>query len=155
MSELLTHRFDRIVKENLAKRKEMTDVLIGSALDADLFNRKGTGLKTILSKTGRVTDFKGIYGFVEKGKVVYLDESSYVIKRILRHYKGTSKYQLKLAHIILNVKKEKRPTYSIKDALNEMAKMKILFLDLPDDLERQLTTLYLQCQYECVYNRFD
>ena len=155
MKQSLALRFNRIIKENLPSRKEMMSVLMENALPADIFYRKGMGVKSILKHTGRLTDFKGIYGFVKNGKVVYLDESSYVIRRLVRHYKGNSKYQLKLAHTILEIHKPNNPSYTIKDALKEMKVMRIVFMDVPDDLERQLTILYLQCQYECIYNRFE
>ncbi len=151
MKQPLALRFDRIVKENLPKRKTMMEVLMESALSANLFFEKGMGVQSILKQTGRLTDFKGIYGFILEGKMVYIDESAYVIRRIVRQFKGNSRYQKKLAHTICSIKK----SYSEKDALEEMKKMKIVFLDLPDDLERQITTLYLQCQFECVYNRFE
>ncbi|WP_421764318.1 hypothetical protein [Ekhidna sp.] len=155
MKQPLALRFDRIVKENLPKRKKMMEVLRDSALSAELFNKKGFGLKSILDLTGRITDFKGIYGFIENDKLVYIDESSYVIRRIIRQFKGTSKYQKKLANTMVELHSAERPFYSISDALNAMAEMNIIFMDLPDDLERQITTLYLQCQFECIYNRFD
>lgn len=155
MKQPLALRFDRIVKENLSKRKEMIAVLKESALEAELFNKKGFGLKSILKLTGRVTDFKGIYGLIENDKLVYIDESSYVIKRIIRQFKGSSKYQKKLAHTMVALHRTEQPFYTISDAMNAMASMKIIFMDLPDDLERQITTLYLQCQFECIYNRFD
>ncbi|SNS99834.1 hypothetical protein SAMN05421640_1947 [Ekhidna lutea] len=155
MKQSLALRFDRIIKENLPKRKEMISVLSDSALGADLFARKGMGVKSILQQTGRLTDFKGIYGFIENDKIVFIDESSYVIRRVLRQYKGNSKYQQKLAHTMVNLHQDKQPFYTVSDSLKAMRKMKIIFMDVPDDLERQLTTLYLQCQYECIYNRFE
>ncbi|WP_420577198.1 hypothetical protein [Ekhidna sp.] len=155
MEQPLALRFDRIVNENLPKRKEMISVLKESAMPADVFYKKGNGVKSILKKTGRLSDFKGIYGFIDDGKLIYIDESSYVIRRLVRHFKGNSKYQQKLAYVMAGIHKEANPFYTITDALEAMKKMKIIFIDVPDDLERQLTTLYLQCQYECRYNRFD
>lgn len=155
MKQSLALRFDRIIKENLPNRKEMMSVLIENALPSAVFYQKGMGVKSILKKTGRITDFKGIYGFIKHGKVVYLDESSYVIKRLVRHYKGNSKYQRKLAHIMVDIHQQNKPFYTVTDALKEMEEMRIIFLDMPDDLERHITTLYLQCQFECIYNRFE
>ncbi|MEP0985377.1 hypothetical protein [Ekhidna sp.] len=155
MKQSLALRFDRIIKENLPKRKKMMDVLFESALPAELFYEKGVGVQSILKHTGRLTDFKGIYGFVEGDKVVYIDESAYVIRRIIRLYKGNSKYQKKLAHTISSIRTLSQPAYKPKDALREMAQMKVVFMDVPDDLERRITTLFLQCQYECIYNRFE
>ena len=155
MKQPLAQRFERIVKENLSKRKQMISVLLESPLDSEMFYRKGMGVKSILKSTGRLTDFKGIYGFIENGKVVYIDESSYVIRRILRHYKGNSKYQRKLAHIMTSLHSRNQSLYLVTDAIEAMKKMKLIFMDVPDDLERQLTTLYFQCHFECIYNRFD
>ncbi|WP_370089154.1 hypothetical protein [Ekhidna sp.] len=155
MKQPLAQRFERIIKENLPKRKQMMSVLLESPLDSEVFYQKGMGVKSILKSIGRLTDFKGIYAFIENGKVVYIDESSYVIRRILRHYKGNSKYQRKLAHVMTSIHNQNQPLYMVADAIDAMKKMKLIFMDVPDDLERQLTTLYFQCQYECIYNRFD
>lgn len=92
---------------------------------------------------------------MDEDKLVYIDESSYVIRRLVRHFKGNSKYQKKLAHVMAFTHQVFDPTYTMSDALKAMQKMKIIYMDVPDDLERQLTTLYLQCQYECRYNRFE
>ncbi|WP_436515134.1 hypothetical protein [Ekhidna sp. To15] len=151
MKQPLALRFDRIIKENLPKRANMMQVLMDSALSADLFYEKGMGVQSILKQIGRLTDFKGIYGFIEGDKMAYIDESAYVIRRIVRQFKGNSKYQMKLAHTICSIK----ASHSESEALDEMKKMKIVFMDVPDDLERQITTLYLQCQFECIYNRFE
>jgi hypothetical protein len=124
-------------------------------MPSNLFFEKGMGVKSILKKTGRLTDFKGIYGFIEGGKIVYIDESSYVIRRLVRHFKGNSKYQRKLAQIMVELHKESQSFYTETNALEAMKKMKIIYIDLPDDLERQITTLYLQCQFECTYNHFE
>jgi len=155
VTELLASRFDRIINENLPKRREMMDVLVGNALDADLFASKGNGIQTVLAKMGRISDFKGIYAFIENGKVVFLDESSYVTRRVIRQFKGNSKYQMKLAAAMTEIKKMSQPLYTMSDAIKEMEEMKVAFLDLPDNLERRITTLYLQCHYECIYNRLD
>lgn len=155
MEQSLALRFSRIVNENLPKRKEMIRVLMENAMSAELFYKKGNGVKHILSKTGRLTDFKGIYGFIKEGKLIYIDESAYVIRRLVRQFKGNSKYQLKLASIMVATHQSFDPAYTTSHALKEMKKMKIIFLDVPDDLERQITTLYLQCQFECRYNKFD
>ncbi len=155
MKQPLAQRFERIVKENLPKRSEMISVLRGSSIASDVFHQKGMGVKSILKLIGRLTDFKGIYGFIENDKIVFIDESSYVIRRILRHYKGNSKYQRKLAHIMVSVHQPNQSFYTVTDALTSMKKMQIIFMDVPDDLERQITTLYLQCQFECIYNRFE
>lgn len=155
MKQSLALRFDRIIKENLHKRREMISVLRENPVPSSLFHKKGMGVKSILKKTGRLTDFKGIYCFIEDGKIVYIDESSYVIRRLVRQYKGNSKYQRKLAQIMVDLHKESQPFYTESDALKAMRKMQIIFMDLPDDLERQITTLYLQCQYECIYNHFE
>ncbi|WP_425390285.1 hypothetical protein [Ekhidna sp.] len=154
MKQPLALRFDRIVKENLPKRSEMMQVLKESAIDSSIFYEKGNGVRSVLEHTGRLTDFKGIYGFIENDKLVFIDESSYVIRRLIRQFKGNSKYQMKLAHLMLDYHGS-QSDYTAKDALAAMKKMKIVFMDVPDDLERQITTLYLQCQYECRYNRFD
>lgn len=130
-------------------------MLLESPLETEVFYKRGIGVKSILKSTGRLTDFKGIYGFIENGKVVYIDESSYVIRRILRHYKGNSKYQRKLAHVMTSIHSQNQPLYLVTDAIAAMEKMQLVFMDVPDDLERQLTTLYFQCQFECIYNRFD
>jgi len=155
MKQSLALRFDRIIKENLPKRSEMIVVLKENPIPTNLFFEKGMGVKSILKKTGRLTDFKGIYCFIEKGKIVYIDESSYVIRRLVRQFKGNSKYQRKLAQIMVDMHKESQPFYTESNALGAMKKMQIMFMDLPDDLERQITTLYLQCQYECTYNHFE
>lgn len=155
MKQPLALRFDRIIKENLPKRKKMMDVLMESALEANLFYEKGMGVRSILKQTGRLTDFKGIYGFIDGNKIVYIDESAYVIRRIVRQFKGNSKYQMKLAHTVSAIKSLNNSSFNTQDALVEMRKMKVIFMDVPDDLERQVTALYLQCQYECIYNRFE
>lgn len=155
MEQPLALRFERIVKENLPKRKEMIRVLNENTMPASLFYQKGNGVKSILKHTGRLTDFKGVYGFLDDGKLIYIDESSYVIRRLVRQFKGNSKYQLKLASIMVSTHQSTDPFYTITKALQHMKKMKIIFMDVPDDLERQLTTLYLQCQFECRYNRLD
>lgn len=154
-TESLALRFDRIVNENLPKRLEMFKVLMEKPHSSKLFSTHGVGLKTILTHLGRIQDFKGIYAFIKDGRPVYIDESAYAANRVLRHYKGTTKYQLKLAHLILEAKQETDPNYSLKEAKTELSRFDVLFLDLPDDLERQITTIYLQCQFDCVYNRYD
>ena len=155
MEQPLALRFERIVNENLPKRKEMVRVLKENAMPADLFYKKGNGVKSILEKTGRLTDFKGIYGFLDEDKLIYIDESSYVIRRLVRQFKGNSKYQLKLASLMVATHQPSDPSYTTASALKKMKEMKIIFMDVPDDLERQITTLYLQCQFECRYNRVD
>lgn len=133
----------------------MISVLKESAIPADIFYKKGNGVKSILKKTGRLSDFKGIYGFIENEKLIYFDESSYVIRRLVRQFKGNSKYQQKLANVMVDAHRHMNGFYTVSNALEAMKKMKIIFMDVPDDLERQLTTLYLQCQYECRYNRIE
>lgn len=155
MKQPLALRFDRIVKDNLPKRMEMLNVLKDGAFSAEIFWKKGNGVKSVLEHMGRLSDFKGIYAFIENDKFIYIDESSYVIRRLIRHYKGNSKYQMKLAHLMVNTNKEMQPFYTISDAIKVMENMRIVFIDVPDELERQLTTLYLQCQFECKYNRFE
>lgn len=130
------------------------DILIDKAADAKMFSEKRKGLKTILSETGRLVDLKGIYAFIENAKVVYLDESSYVFQRVIRQFKGSSKYQKRLAHLMVEINKTDLPSYDTEMAIEQMKQMKIAFMDIPDDLERKVTTLYLQCQYECIYNNF-
>ncbi len=155
MKQSLALRFDRIFKENLPKRKKMISVLVENPIEGKIFYKKGSGVKSILQQTGRLTDFKGIYAFIHKEKLVFIDESSYVLRRIMRQFKGNSKYQQKLAYTMMKVHQETDPSYTKSDALKAMHKMQLIFMDVPDDLERQLTTLYLQCQFECIYNRFD
>ena len=125
------------------------------ALPAKTFSQPGIGIKLVLKKLGRVTDFKGIYIFIQNGKPVYIDESSYVVRRLLRHFKGSTRYQRKLANTITYLKKKNNPLFLVSDALAEMEEMQIVFMELPDDLERKITTLYLQSQYDCLYNMFE
>lgn len=154
-TESLSHRFHRIVSENLPKRLEMMNVLLENPLDNKLFSTKGQGLNTILKELGRIQDFKGVYGFVLDGRVVYLDESSYVLKRILRQYKGTTKYQQQLLHLIDAARKEISPTDSLSIAKEQMSQMGIVIMEIPDDLERELTAVYLKCELDCLYNRYE
>lgn len=155
MSKSVSNRFDRIVNENLSKRLEMLEVLMESALPAQTFSRGGIGIKSILKEIGRITDFKGIYVFLKNGKPVYIDESAYVIKRLLRQFKGSTKYQRKLANTITDLKKKSDLLFLTSNAIQEMEEMEIVFMDLSDDLERKITTLYFQSQYDCVYNMFE
>lgn len=71
----------------------MFKLLMEQPIDHRMFAKKGQGLKTILKELGRLQDFKGIYGFILDHQLVYIDDSSYVLKRVLRQYKGTTKYQ--------------------------------------------------------------
>lgn len=155
MSKSISNRFDRIVNDNLPKRLEMLEVLMESALSAQTFSRSGVGIKTLLNELGLISDFKGIYVFIKNRKPVYIDESSYVIRRLLRHFKGSTSYQRKLAKTIADLKKKNNPTFLVSDAIEEMERMQIVVMDMPDDLERRITALYYQSQYDCVYNMFE
>ncbi len=155
MSKSVSNRFDRIVNDNLPKRLKMLEILMESALPAETFARSGVGIKSVLKELGRISDFKGIYVFVQHGKPVYIDESSYVIKRLLRQFKGSARYQRKLANMITELKRKNNPQFIVSEALKEMENMHIVFMDAPDDLERKITALYFQSQYDCIYNMFE
>ncbi len=144
------HRFHRIINESLPKRLEMMNVLVKNAISTEGFYRKGSGLQAVLDETGRVDDFMGIYAFVRKGQPVFIDESAYVLKRIIRHFKGSNKYQQKLAYIIAT--RDYGGEGAIHSSLVDMEKMRVAFMDIPDDLERKLTVLYFQAFYKCEYN---
>ena len=155
MSKSISNRFDRIVNDNLPKKLEMLEVLMENPFQADVFSRSGVGIMSVMKEIGRVTDFKGVYVFIQNNKPIYIDESSYVVKRLLRHFKGSTKYQKKLASTIADLKSKNRSTFTLNDALAEMREMHIVFMDVPDDLERKITTLYFQSQYDCIYNMFE
>ncbi|MEO9476527.1 MAG: hypothetical protein ABJG41_13375 [Cyclobacteriaceae bacterium] len=155
MSKILKNRFDRIVNENLPKQLKIYAVLAENPLHTDMFHQLGIGLKTVLKKLGRIDDFKGIYILLENCKPVYIDESSNVLQRILQQFKGSSKYQRKLAHTMANIKSANNSLYTVNEALEEMKNMNLVLLELPDDLEREITKLYLQCHFDCMYNIYE
>ncbi|MEP4534626.1 MAG: hypothetical protein ABJ004_16160 [Cyclobacteriaceae bacterium] len=155
MSKILKNRFDRIVKNNLPRQLKIYEVLAENPLQTGLFYQSGVGLKTILKKLGRIDDFKGIYILLENGKPVYIDESSNVLHRILQQFKGSSKYQRKLAHTMANIKSANNTLYTVNEALEDMKHMNVVLLELPDDLEREITKLYFQCHFDCVYNIYE
>lgn len=65
MEQSLALRFDRIIKENLPKRKGMVKILIENAMPADLFYKKGNGVQSILKKnrkTYRLQRYLRIHG---------------------------------------------------------------------------------------------
>lgn len=154
-SESLSHRFQRIVTENLPKRLEMFKVLMESPIDHRLFAQKRQGLKTIVKKLGRLQDFKGIYGFILDHQVVYIDDSSYVLKRVLRQYKGTNKYQRNLHQLIQDAREDLDIVNNGLVAEEQLHRMQIVVMEIPDDLERELTTVYLKCEFDCLYNRYE
>ena len=155
MSKILKNRFERIVNENLPKHLKIYEVLAENPMHTDMFYQPGVGLKTILKKLGRIDDFKGIYIFLENGQPVFTDESSNVLHRILQQFKGSSKYQRKLAHTMTNIKSTHNSLYTVNEALKEMKCMSLVLLELPDDLEREITKLYLQCHFDCLYNIYE
>lgn len=153
-TESLSHRFDRIVIDNLKKRHDMFKLLMKRPIPTDMFYESGSGLKTIFKELGRVQDFKGIYGFMLGTKLVFIDESSYVLRRVLRQFKGNTKYQRNLFNIILESREDADMISNMLVAEIQLQRMRLVFLEIPDDLERELTYIYLKCQYDCKFNRY-
>ncbi len=133
----------------------MFKLLMEQPIDHRMFAKKGQGLKTILKELGRLQDFKGIYGFILDHQLVYIDDSSYVLKRVLRQYKGTTKYQRNLLHLIQDAREDIDLINNPLVAEEQLHRMQVVIMEIPDDLERELTTIYLKCEFDCLYNRYE
>ena len=62
------------------------------------FCTRGTGIKTLLKRLGRITDFPGCYVLLQKGKPFYVGISRAVISRLRQHGLGRTHFDASLAY---------------------------------------------------------
>jgi hypothetical protein len=84
----------------------------------NMFFQKGNGIKTLLKKTGRLSDFRGIFLFVPKNRKLFLVlESENVLKEIQKIVRGKRKKDKAFLREIANI-------YGYKSALAGRAFLK-------------------------------
>ncbi|MBL6449512.1 hypothetical protein JMN32_24585 [Fulvivirga sp. 29W222] len=153
------HTFEEYTQEYLPKRLEVFKSLIGKAFKVkDLFG-KGQGEKSIIKKLGRLSDFKGVYAFIDDGEVIYVGTSEKVINRLSYHVKGYTKYQ---AHLAWELAKENNLYTDKKNKVPNLDKtkrmimnMKVLFMEVTSPVERHLLEIYSCMYFDCKFNFFE
>jgi len=143
----------------LPNRIKMIDSMLKHSFKVKKLFSKGTGEKGVIKKIGRVDDFKGFYGFVKKGKVIYVGTSEKVINRLTYQVKGHTKYQ---AHLAWELAKEHNiwinSKFKIPDldtAKEKIFKMDVFFMEVTSPIERYLLEPYAAMHYNCAFNSFE
>jgi hypothetical protein len=151
--------FEQYAHDILPEKLEKLKSMISEAYSVkDLFGKR-QGEKSIIKKLGRLSDFKGVYAFVDRGDIIYVGTSEKVINRLSYQIKGYTKYQAHLAwelakenELYIN-KKKKIP--NLDKAKRLMMNMKVLFLEVTSPIERHLLELYSCMYFNCKFNFFE
>ena len=64
------------------------------------FSTPGVGIRTILKRLGRSSDFAGCYVIMQKGRPMYVGISRGVVSRLRQHCNGTSHFSATLAYSV-------------------------------------------------------
>jgi len=153
------YTFENYAIDILPKRIEMIDSILKHAFKVKQLFTKGTGEKGVIKKLGRVDDFKGIYGFVKKGTVIYVGTSEKVINRLTYQVKGHTKYQAHLAWEIAKQNKlwvdKKIKIPDLNAAKEQIMKLDVFFMEVTSPVERYLLEAYAAMHYNCKFNSFE
>ncbi|MEX2336643.1 MAG: hypothetical protein WD555_05175 [Fulvivirga sp.] len=151
--------FEQYAHDILPEKLEKLKSMISEAYPVkDLFGKR-QGEKSIIKKLGRLSDFKGVYAFVDQGDIIYVGTSEKVINRLSYQIKGYTKYQ---AHLAWELAKEndlyinkKKKIPNLNKAKRLMMNMKVLFLEVTSPIERHLLELYSCMYFNCKFNFFE
>lgn len=148
--------FEDYTKDVLPGKFEEFKSMIGRAFRVkDLFGR-GQGEKSILKKIGRISDFKGVYAFIDEGEVIYVGTSEKVINRLSYQVKGYTKYQAHLAWELAKANdlyiNKKRKIPNLDKAKSMIMNMKVLFMEITSPIERHLFEIYSCMHFDCKFN---
>lgn len=64
------------------------------------FSTPGVGMRTILKRLGRSSDFAGCYVIMQEGRPMYVGISRGVVSRLRQHCNGTSHFSATLAYSV-------------------------------------------------------
>src|SRR5438046_2019519 len=73
---------------------------LGSPVPMSSFCKQGFGVKAILSRLGRNTDFSGCYVLLREGKPFYVGISRTVVQRLRQHVTGKTHFDASLAYLM-------------------------------------------------------
>ncbi|MBL3657579.1 hypothetical protein [Fulvivirga sediminis] len=151
--------FEDYAQDILPRRMEMLNSLLKHPFPVKSLFGKGQGEKNVIKKIGRVSDFKGLYAFIQNDEVIYVGTSEKVVNRLSYQVKGYTKYQ---AHLAWEIAKEydlytnkKQGTPNLKKAKNIIMNMHVIFLEITSPLERHLMEVYSCMKFDCKFNIFE
>ncbi|UII20045.1 hypothetical protein [Fulvivirga ligni] len=151
--------FEDYAQDILPRRLEMIKSLMKTPFPVKKLFGQGQGEKNVIKKLGRMSDFKGLYAFLQNDEIVYVGTSEKVINRLSYQVKGYTKYQAHLAwelakaHGLYTNKKLQTP--NLKKAKNIIMNMNVIFLEITSPIERHLMEIYSCMKFDCKFNFFD
>ncbi|MDX1628363.1 MAG: hypothetical protein R3345_06670 [Fulvivirga sp.] len=153
------YTFKDYANQILPRKIKMLESLIPNAFEVSKLFKKGSGERGVIKKLGRIDDFKGIYAFIDQGKVIYVGASEKVINRLIYQTKGHTKYQAHLAWELAKSEglwvNKKLEIPDLDKAKKKIMKMQLIFMEITSPIERSLLEIYAAMYFECPFNYFE
>ena len=130
------------------------------------FCTKDVGVKTIVKRLGKQTDFSGCYVLLEDAKPFYVGISRGVVARLRQHGRGRTHYDASLAYSMARAKVPHKKTRTIAmkdpvflkaftDAQRLLINSGVAFVEIENSLELYLFEAYCAMKLNtCEWNTF-